>query len=333
MATIVHQPPKIEERGERSRGRDGFNNGGGRNLVPAVGHLPAVKDYAPPPASTGIWVVLASITMTFAAFTSALIVRQGSALDWRHLALPNILYFNTLVLIASSIALEVARRRMREFAGGLKSSAAEPTRFLYMARFTLAPDGGISGPRFRAGLRSRPGSGVGTIASSGSVSGDESQQFVFLCTDRGPCRACARWPGRLAQDDSQDRQLDSAKEHSGRDRPLLALHGRSLDLSAVAAVDQALAALNRRETSITMGTTQAEINAPYRMTLILADGSRHLLRLRLPGQTDSYSDGYFPYAPDGTHVGSVQSALAVPPRPPTLTWSVSPGVTASEAVA
>ena len=71
-----------------------------------------MKDYAPPPASTGIWVVLASITMTFAAFTSALIVRQGSALDWRHLALPNILYFNTLVLIASSIALEMARRRM-----------------------------------------------------------------------------------------------------------------------------------------------------------------------------------------------------------------------------
>ena len=30
MATIVHEPPKIEERGERSRGSDGFNNGGGR---------------------------------------------------------------------------------------------------------------------------------------------------------------------------------------------------------------------------------------------------------------------------------------------------------------
>ena len=133
MATIVHQPPEIEERGERSRGRDGFNNGGGRNLVPADGLLPAVKDYAPPPASTGIWVVLASITMTFAAFTSALIVRQGSALDWLHLALPNILYFNTLVLIASSIALEMARRRMREFASGVKTGPGAPTRFLYSA--------------------------------------------------------------------------------------------------------------------------------------------------------------------------------------------------------
>src|SRR5205823_9327853 len=117
MATTVHEPPKIEGRRDPSQSHGGFNSGG-QDLVPA--NLPAVKDYAPPPASTGIWVVLASITMTFAAFTSALIVRQGSALDWRHLALPNILYFNTLVLIASSIALEVARRRMREFAGGLK---------------------------------------------------------------------------------------------------------------------------------------------------------------------------------------------------------------------
>jgi cytochrome c oxidase subunit 3 len=133
MATIVHQPPKIEERGGRSRGRTGFNNGGGRNLVPADGNLPAVKDYAPPPASTGIWVVLASITMTFAAFTSALIVRQGSALDWRHLALPNILYFNTLALIASSIAMEIARRRMRVFASGVETGAGYPTRFLYIA--------------------------------------------------------------------------------------------------------------------------------------------------------------------------------------------------------
>ncbi len=51
---------------------------------PADGDLRAVKDYSPPPARTGIWVVLAAITMMFAAFTSALIVRKGSALDWQH---------------------------------------------------------------------------------------------------------------------------------------------------------------------------------------------------------------------------------------------------------
>jgi cytochrome c oxidase subunit 3 len=132
MATTVHEPPKIEERRDPPRPT---GNGGGRNLVPADGKLPGVKDYSPPPASTGIWVVLASIAMSFAAFTSALIVRQGSAPDWRHLALPRILYLNTLVLFASSFALEVARRRVGAFMGGPKHQVARPTRWLYIALF------------------------------------------------------------------------------------------------------------------------------------------------------------------------------------------------------
>jgi cytochrome c oxidase subunit III len=128
MATTVHEPPKIEGQRDPSQSHGGFNSGG-QDLVP--GNLPAVKRYSPPPASTGIWVVLASITMTFAAFTSALIVRQGSALDWRHLTLPNILYVNTLVLFASSFALEMARRRIRVIAGGLKAESSDPSRWLY----------------------------------------------------------------------------------------------------------------------------------------------------------------------------------------------------------
>jgi hypothetical protein len=77
MATTVPEPPRIEEhRDPRPSGSSG--NGGGRTLVPATGGLRTVKDYSPPPSSTGIWVVLASITMSFAALTSALIVRQGS---------------------------------------------------------------------------------------------------------------------------------------------------------------------------------------------------------------------------------------------------------------
>jgi cytochrome c oxidase subunit 3 len=135
MATTVHEPPKIEERRDPSPPAGNSGNGGWRNLVPADGKLPAVKDYSPPPASTGIWVVLASIAMSFAAFTSALIVRQGSALDWRHLTLPRILYLNTLVLFASSVALEVARRRVGSFMGGRKNQVASPSRWLYIALF------------------------------------------------------------------------------------------------------------------------------------------------------------------------------------------------------
>ena len=49
--------------------------------------------------------------MSFAAFTSALVVGKGSAVDWPHVELPSVLYFNTVALIASSVTLEIARRR------------------------------------------------------------------------------------------------------------------------------------------------------------------------------------------------------------------------------
>jgi len=135
MATTVPEPPKIEERRDPARLTGNAGGSGGRTLVPAQGDMRAVKDYSPPPASTGIWVVLASITMSFAALTSALVVRQGSALDWRHLDLPRILYFNTLVLFASSVTLELARREVGSFMGGLRDQAVNPARWLYVTLF------------------------------------------------------------------------------------------------------------------------------------------------------------------------------------------------------
>src|SRR5271168_4286402 len=136
MASTVHEPPKIEPHRLPS---PGSGNGGWRNLVPASGELRNVKDSSPPPASTGIWVIMASITMTFAAFTSALIVRQGGATDWHHFTLPPVLYLNTLVIIASSVTLEIARRRIATFMGALKrrdqDGAASPARWLYVTLF------------------------------------------------------------------------------------------------------------------------------------------------------------------------------------------------------
>jgi cytochrome c oxidase subunit 3 len=72
--------------------------------------------------------------MSFLAFTSALIVRQGGASDWHHLTLPPILYFNTLILIGSSLALEVGRRQVRDFMTA-KRVAAIPSRWLSIALF------------------------------------------------------------------------------------------------------------------------------------------------------------------------------------------------------
>jgi cytochrome c oxidase subunit 3 len=67
---------------------------------------------APSPARTGVWVGIAAISMAFAAFTSALLVRQGATPDWHHFALPRILYLNTVVLLMSSGTMALAARRL-----------------------------------------------------------------------------------------------------------------------------------------------------------------------------------------------------------------------------
>jgi cytochrome c oxidase subunit 3 len=129
MATTVHEPPQIDQK-DRFPGHTG--NGGWKNVAPASGGPRVVLDYSPPPSSTAIWVVLFAVTMMFAAFSSALIVRKGSSYDWQSFTLPSILYFNTFLLLLSSVTLEVARRRVANFMGGLKTQAESPARWLYI---------------------------------------------------------------------------------------------------------------------------------------------------------------------------------------------------------
>jgi cytochrome c oxidase subunit 3 len=56
----------------------------------------------------GLWMFLATVTMLFAAFTSAYIVRRGGG-DWQRIALPPALWLSTLILVLSSAAVEGAR--------------------------------------------------------------------------------------------------------------------------------------------------------------------------------------------------------------------------------
>lgn len=130
MATTIPEPPKIDP--HRLPGQKHAENGGWRNLVPPNGDLHVALHHSPPPSSTGIYVVLFAITMMFAAFSSALIVSKGASLVWRTFTLPSILYLNTLILLASSVTLEVARRRVATFMVGLKSQAESPARWLYI---------------------------------------------------------------------------------------------------------------------------------------------------------------------------------------------------------
>jgi len=116
MATTL-QPPQVEEE-QRLRSHGG-NGGGFRGPLPDAGDLRSVADPKGEPTRTGIWVALAAIAMSFAALTSALYVREGAATDWHHIALPPILWFNTVALIASSFTLEFARRRVAAYMRGI----------------------------------------------------------------------------------------------------------------------------------------------------------------------------------------------------------------------
>ena len=66
----------------------------------------------------GMWVGLASIMMLFVALTSAYIVRQIQGLgdgvnDWVRIDIPAALWFNTAVILISSLTIEFARRALR----------------------------------------------------------------------------------------------------------------------------------------------------------------------------------------------------------------------------
>src|ERR1700719_2997770 len=65
---------------------------------------------------SGIWVGIFAIIMSFAALTSALLVRQGSG-EWSHIVIPSILYANTATLLLSSFTMEMSRRALARSAG------------------------------------------------------------------------------------------------------------------------------------------------------------------------------------------------------------------------
>ena len=59
------------------------------------------------PKKFALWLFIASVTMMFAALTSAYIVRQAEG-NWMIFDLPNLFFVNTAVIIASSITMQWA---------------------------------------------------------------------------------------------------------------------------------------------------------------------------------------------------------------------------------
>jgi cytochrome c oxidase subunit 3 len=80
----------------------------------------------PERSETGVF----AIVMSFAAFTSAMIVRQGASPDWRHFELPRLLYANTFILLTSSFTLGRGSNRLRSIAG-LSASAIIESKKIY----------------------------------------------------------------------------------------------------------------------------------------------------------------------------------------------------------
>ena len=129
MATTIQPPETNQKESQLNAGKSG--GGGLLNLGPVDATRKTVEDPSPAPVRTGIWIGLAAITMSFAAFTSALVVRQSTANDWHHLVIPPIVFANTLVLLASSVTLEVARRRVAAFFRNHSRDQAAPVFWLW----------------------------------------------------------------------------------------------------------------------------------------------------------------------------------------------------------
>lgn len=68
---------------------------------------------APPgPYPMGLMGILATVAMLFAAFTAAILMRR-TGMDWDPVRLPNHAWGNAVVLVVSSVCLELARRAAR----------------------------------------------------------------------------------------------------------------------------------------------------------------------------------------------------------------------------
>src|SRR5437870_12488101 len=110
-----------------------IRDGGGND-----GSGPRLPDYATRlrRARLGLLVALTPVLMLFVSFTSAYVVRQGLPTldprtnqlvrDWIPVKLPALLWVNTLVLLVSSVGMELARRQTKVRAAAVSTQPAGP---------------------------------------------------------------------------------------------------------------------------------------------------------------------------------------------------------------
>jgi cytochrome c oxidase subunit 3 len=134
MATTTLPPPQLTT--------DDQGRGGPPKFTPRPGHVTASGSHAEK-SETGVWVAVAAISMFFAAFTSSMIVRQGVTPDWLHFQLPRVIYFSTIVLLASSATLELARRRFASAADPAGSATSQDRAFVNRGMYWMYVTGAL----------------------------------------------------------------------------------------------------------------------------------------------------------------------------------------------
>ena len=110
MATMVTstRPPSLKKGagvGPGLPGPNGNGSKGGGSFRDPESHANRYR--------IGMWVGLASVTMMFTSLSSAYIVRSSSSNDWVSLPMPRMLIASTLLILASSVTIELARRSLK----------------------------------------------------------------------------------------------------------------------------------------------------------------------------------------------------------------------------
>lgn len=88
----------------------------GAMSMPSTGAGAAARPLPP----VGLLGLLATVIMLFTSFTTAYLVRSNGS-DWVRIALPSMVWLSTALLVASSVTIEIAKRRG---AGWLVASGA-----------------------------------------------------------------------------------------------------------------------------------------------------------------------------------------------------------------
>lgn len=103
LTPTKHDEPAF---GDGGRGFDDLPRyGGGDNCPPEPERQPPPEGYR-----IAIWLVLAGVTMLFAALASAYVVNRAHSMP---LIMPKVLWLSTAVILASSATFEMARRMLK----------------------------------------------------------------------------------------------------------------------------------------------------------------------------------------------------------------------------